>query len=133
VLRYTVHRVSQRTVLSAYLKWREEKRISLRRCDNHDCRFFTEPLVWNGKLLTPILDHKEGVNSDNRPENLRFLCPNCDSQLETRGGGNKGRVEKSAGGYAMKGKDGRRAYILPADTVHLTITPPALQSETSRS
>lgn len=36
-----------------------------------------------GKPLVLILDHKNGVNNDNRLENLRFVCSNCDSQLET--------------------------------------------------
>jgi len=30
-----------------------------------------------------ILDHINGVNNDNRLENLRFVCSNCDSQLDT--------------------------------------------------
>lgn len=29
------------------------------------------------------LDHKNGVNTDNRLENLRFLCPNCHSLTDT--------------------------------------------------
>lgn len=28
-------------------------------------------------------DHINGDNTDNRLENLRFLCPNCHSQTET--------------------------------------------------
>ncbi len=38
---------------------------------------------WCGKPLSLHLDHVNGVNNDNRPENLRFLCPNCHSQTET--------------------------------------------------
>lgn len=30
-----------------------------------------------------ILDHVNGINNDNRIENLRFVCSNCDSQLHT--------------------------------------------------
>lgn len=44
---------------------------------------------WNGKKLNLHLDHKNGVNNDNRLINLRFLCPNCHSQTETYGGKNK--------------------------------------------
>ena len=32
---------------------------------------------WNGKTLSLELDHINGINNDNRLENLRFLCPNC--------------------------------------------------------
>ena len=38
---------------------------------------------WNGKPLTLRLDHRNGKNRDHRISNLRFLCPNCDSQLPT--------------------------------------------------
>lgn len=43
---------------------------------------------WNGKKLTLQLDHINGINNDNRLENLRLLCPNCHSQTKTFGGGN---------------------------------------------
>lgn len=38
---------------------------------------------WNNKQLVLQLDHINGINDDNRLENLRFLCPNCHSQTET--------------------------------------------------
>lgn len=38
---------------------------------------------WNNKKLSLVLDHINGVNNDNRLENLRFLCPNCNSLQET--------------------------------------------------
>ena len=41
-----------------------------------------EPM-WQSKSLTLVLDHINGSNNDNRLENLRFVCPNCDSQLPT--------------------------------------------------
>lgn len=41
--------------------------------------------IWNGQPLTLILDHINGVNNDDRLENLRWVCPNCNQQLDTTG------------------------------------------------
>lgn len=41
---------------------------------------------WCGKKLSLQLDHINGINNDNRLENLRLLCPNCHSQTETFSG-----------------------------------------------
>lgn len=40
---------------------------------------------WNGRDLNLTVDHINGVNNDNRVENLRWLCPNCHSQTSTFG------------------------------------------------
>jgi hypothetical protein len=106
------------TVRRHYYRWRKEQSPPLpERCDNKKCRFHTEPLLWNCEPLKPILDHKNGVNTDNRPTNLQLLCPNCDSQNhETRGGANKGRTEKSSGGFAKVDRNGKRDYVMPAET-----------------
>lgn len=45
--------------------------------------------IWFGNRLALQLDHINGVNNDNRIENLRFLCPNCHSQTSTFAGRNK--------------------------------------------
>ena len=38
---------------------------------------------WQNKKLVLHVDHKDGNPADNRPENMRLLCPNCHSQTET--------------------------------------------------
>lgn len=48
---------------------------------------------WNGKTLSLELDHINGINNDNRLENLRFLCPNCHSQTTTYGSRNQQKNE----------------------------------------
>jgi len=39
--------------------------------------------TWQNKPLVLRLDHINGNNKDDRLENLRWVCPNCDSQLDT--------------------------------------------------
>jgi len=52
---------------------------------------------WLGEKIVLELDHINGVNNDNRIENLRFLCPNCHSLTPTFRGRNinKGVVKVS--------------------------------------
>jgi hypothetical protein len=79
-------------------------------------------LKWNGKDIKFILDHKNGVCGDNRPENLQLLCPNCNSQQPTHGGGNKGKVIQDEGGFANIRKDGGKDYTMPVETGKFTMT-----------
>jgi len=39
--------------------------------------------IWLGKKISLILDHINGINNDNRIENLRIVCPNCNATLDT--------------------------------------------------
>lgn len=43
---------------------------------------------WHNEKISLILDHINGINNDNRIENLRILCPNCNATLSTHGGKN---------------------------------------------
>jgi predicted RNA-binding Zn-ribbon protein involved in translation (DUF1610 family) len=47
---------------------------------------------WMNEPITLQLDHINGVNNDNRIENLRFLCPNCHTQTTTHGGKNVKKI-----------------------------------------
>ena len=53
------------------------------------CSICGQKPIWQDKELTLILDHINGSNHDNRLENLRWVCPNCNQQLDTTNGKNK--------------------------------------------
>lgn len=50
--------------------------------------------MWNGKELNFVLDHIDGDASNDNRENLRLICHNCDSQLETYKSRNKNSARK---------------------------------------
>ena len=59
----------------------------------YKCAICGLPAEWNGKPLVLTLDHINGNHRDDRLENLRWVCPNCDRQLPTYSRGS-GRVQK---------------------------------------
>ena len=78
-------KVSQRTLRSHYLELTK---------DDYICDICGQLPFWNDKPLTLILDHINGICNDNRLENLHWVCPNCNQQLETTGF-RKFRVKKT--------------------------------------
>lgn len=52
------------------------------------CSICGQEPIWKEKKLTLILDHINGINNDDRLENLRWVCPNCNAQLDTTNGKN---------------------------------------------
>lgn len=55
----------------------------------YKCSICGQSPYWNGQPLTLILDHINGNNKDDRLENLRWVCPNCNQQLSTTGSRNR--------------------------------------------
>ncbi|HWT94504.1 MAG TPA: hypothetical protein VN238_16030 [Solirubrobacteraceae bacterium] len=52
------------------------------------CELCGQGEEWRGRRMSLILDHANGVRDDNRLENLRIVCPNCNATLETHCGRN---------------------------------------------
>ena len=50
----------------------------------YTCKKCGQLPVWKNKALQLVLDRMNNNITDNRIENLRFLCPNCFSQLNKR-------------------------------------------------
>ena len=57
------------------------------KCDS--CQFDPNKELWQHKKLVLTLDHRNGISNDHRQKNLRFLCPNCNSQTKTFAGRRK--------------------------------------------
>lgn len=66
---------------------------------------------WRGKRIVIQLDHINGINTDNRVENLRMLCPNCHSQTETFGARNQRQVRARRPNSAGANSDGSPSGI----------------------
>ncbi len=61
------------------------KRYKKGNYSEYKCSLCGQEAFWNGRPLTMVLDHKNGNNTDNRLDNLHWVCPNCNSQLGTTG------------------------------------------------
>ena len=59
---------------------------------------------WIGKELVLVLDHVDGNSNNNHRNNLRLVCPNCDSQLPTFKSKNKGKGRHSRRKRYSEGK-----------------------------
>jgi endogenous inhibitor of DNA gyrase (YacG/DUF329 family) len=69
---------------------------------NHKCQICGIDEEWNGKELHFILDHIDGDATNNNRGNLRLICPNCDSQLDTYKSRNIGKSTRKYKPYNIK-------------------------------
>lgn len=71
---------------------------------DNKCAICSNLPIWNNKDIVFILDHIDGNSSNNMRENLRCICPNCDSQLDTYKSKNKGNGRFSRRKRYLEGK-----------------------------
>jgi Zn finger protein HypA/HybF involved in hydrogenase expression len=85
---------------------------------------------WEKQKLVMVLDHVNGIHNDNRIENLRLLCPNCNSQTTTFAGKNNRReiYEKNCKGCGIeiKGKRKDKKYCRQCEEKQVFRTSPRL-------
>lgn len=58
--------------------------------------------TWNNKKINFILDHIDGNAANNNRSNMRLICPNCDSQLDTYKSKNKNSARNFRNEYNKK-------------------------------
>lgn len=68
---------------STYARCILKKRLLKEGILENKCSICDQESEWKGQKLIMVLDHINGVNNDHRLENLRMVCPNCNSQLPT--------------------------------------------------
>ena len=66
-------------------------RLYLAEAQSGCCAICRGPSTWLGLHLELVVDHIDGDPTNNRRENLRLVCPNCDSQLPTYKSRNRGK------------------------------------------
>lgn len=74
---------------STYNRTDLKRRLYKAGLKKHECELCGQGEEWKGKKMGLILDHINGISNDNRLENLRIVCPNCNATLDTHCGKNK--------------------------------------------
>ncbi len=78
-------------VNSTYSRKSLKKRLYDEGLKEKKCELCGQDENWLGKKMSLILDHINGVHNDNRIENLRIVCPNCNATLDTHCGKNNSK------------------------------------------
>lgn len=73
---------------STYSRTNLKARLYKTGLKQRQCELCGQGEEWNGRHMSLILDHINGVNNDNRLGNLRIVCPNCNATLDTHAGKN---------------------------------------------
>lgn len=80
---------------SAYTRQSLKRRLLKEGRLKNECSMCGQKPEWNGIELVMVLDHVNGIHDDCRIDNLRLLCPNCNSQQSTFSGRNNRGVRRT--------------------------------------
>jgi len=76
---------------SNYQSYKLGKRLLREKLKEYKCELCGN-IEWLGKPIPLELHHINGINTDNRLENLQLLCPNCHALTDNYRGKNVGKI-----------------------------------------
>ena len=97
--RVSINNLENIFILDSSVSISKSHKNKLKKILGENCSKCKRESIWEGSYLEMELDHINGDNTDNRLENLRFLCPNCHSQTETFRGRNIKKNRNKDGFY----------------------------------
>jgi transposase-like protein len=71
---------------STYHRGHLKRRLFDEGIKQRQCEICGQGETWRGRRMSLILDHINGISTDNRLANLRVVCPNCAATLDTHCG-----------------------------------------------
>lgn len=80
---------------SSYPRGHLKRRLLAEGLKQLRCELCGQRETWRGVRMALVLDHVNGVWNDNRLDNLRILCPNCNATLDTHCGRKNRREPRS--------------------------------------
>jgi transposase-like protein len=84
---------------SSYTRGTLKRRLYSEGLKERQCELCGQDEEWNGRRMALILDHINGIATDNRLENLQIVCPNCAATLDTHCGRNLALAQPRSCGW----------------------------------
>lgn len=94
---------------SSYSRGHLKERLFAHGLKQRRCELCGQGEIWQGRRMSLILDHINGIADDHRLENLQIVCPNCAATLDTHCG-RQNRLQRIAGVCPVCGLGFSRRY-----------------------